>query len=81
MTIMPITKQQLLFDIEQLLPPYLIELQKFVQYLKFKQSSTILDATAPFALPPEQDPILKVIGIADVAPCADKIDEVLYGEL
>ncbi len=31
------------------------------------------------ALDPSKDPILKLIGLADVEPFADKIDDILYG--
>lgn len=31
-------------------------------------------------LAPEKDPILKLMGIADVEPFADKIDRELYGQ-
>jgi len=33
------------------------------------------------ALDPSKDPILKLIGLANVEPFADKIDEELYGKL
>jgi len=40
---------------------------------KTKKTKPILD--------PSKDPILELMGIADVEPCADKIDEELYGKL
>ena len=40
-------------------------------YKKDRIRSTVLD--------PKEDPILKIIGIADVEPFADRIDQQLYG--
>ncbi len=71
------TKKKLLFEIEQLSNPYIVELQNFIQYLKFKQSSKAIPLSDRPVVPPEQDPILRAIGIADVTPFSDAIDDIL----
>lgn len=73
-------KAELLQEIEQLSNPYLVELQNFVRYLKFKQSKVQTEGESRI-LPPENDPILRLIGIADVSPFSDDIDDMLYGAL
>ena len=72
-------KQKIIYDIECLNKNYMLELQTFIQYLKFKQSTGI-DATDEIpSLPSEDDPILGMIDSIDVPPFSDKIDEILYG--
>ncbi len=73
------TKKELLCEIEQLSNSYIIELQNFIQYLKFKQSSTAILTSNRRILPPEKDPILRAIGLCDVTPFSDAIDDTLYG--
>lgn len=73
------TKQRLVFEIEQLSTPYLIELQNFIQYLKFKQSSMTAASNDRSMLQPEEDPILRAFGLIDVPPFSETIDETLYG--
>ena len=75
------TKKELLFEIEQLSNPYIIELQNFIQYLKFKQSGKVILSSDRHVLPPEQDPILREIGLCDITPFSDAIDDTLYGEI
>jgi hypothetical protein len=73
------TKQKLVFEIEQLSNPYLMELQNFIQYLKFKQSSTTATSHDRHVLRPEEDPLLHSFGLIDVPPFSETIDETLYG--
>jgi len=70
-------KSELLREIEQLPNPCLVELQNFIRYLKFKQSSAKVKSEK-LTLSPENDPILSLIGLADVAPFSDNIDDTLY---
>jgi len=71
-------KSELFREIEQLPNPSLVELQNFIQYLKFKQSSVKVKSERR-ALSPENDPILRLIGLADVTPFSENIDDTLYG--
>lgn len=73
------TKQTLMAEIEHLSPPYIVELQQFVQYLKFKQSGRAIQSHDRPVLAPEQDPTLRAIGLLDMAPFSDAIDDILYG--
>jgi len=79
MGISKVTKQELFLEIEQLPNPYLYELQDFIQYLKFKQSGKVLMSDDKSRLKSEQDPILSIIGMCDVTPFSDTIDDELYG--
>jgi|GEM_PF-807740 hypothetical protein len=73
-------KKKLFFEIEQLSNPYIImELELFVQYLKFKQSGIIIRSGDSDVLQPEDDPVLRAFGLLDVAPFSDTIDDTLYG--
>jgi hypothetical protein len=76
-----VSRQKLAHDIEHLSNTHIMELQKFVQYLKFKQASTVASSCEIRAIQPEDDPILFAFGIVDVQPFSEKIDETLYGEL
>jgi hypothetical protein len=56
----------------------------FIDYLLSKSRSEGLSKRRKVAVPsknldPAKDPLLKLIGIADVEPFADRIDEELYG--
>ena len=73
------TKQKLAFEIEQLSNPYIMELQNFIQYLKFKQSSMTAKSSDSRVLRPEDDPILRALGLIDVTPFSETIDDTLYG--
>ncbi len=75
------TKQQLLFEIEHLPNSSIAELQSFIQYLKFKQSSREIPSDTKQAFTPEHDPILQAIGGIDVPPFSETIDETLYATL
>ena len=72
------TTKKLLFEIEHLSNPYIVELQSFIQYLKFKQSSTGISSDENRMLSPEHDPLLHAIGIIDVAPFSETTDDTLY---
>jgi len=74
----PMTKQQLFFEIEHLPNVYIAELQNFIQYLKFKQSSAGGRLAKDRGRPPEYDPLLPAIGVIDEAPFAETIDETVY---
>lgn len=75
-------RAQLLFEIEQLSGRYLAELEKFVQYLKFRQAGEESSADHETrSLRPEADPILGIIGAIDAEPFAEDIDDTLYKEL
>ncbi len=74
------TKNELFQDIERLSNPYLQELKNFVRYLRFKQTGKGTVYRKRRALPPENDPILQLIGFVDAAPFSDNIDELLYGK-
>jgi hypothetical protein len=73
-------KKKLFSEIEQLSNPYIImELELFIQYLKFKQSGIIIRSGDSDALQPEDDPVLRAFDLVDVAPFSDTIDDILYG--
>ena len=75
-------RAKLLFEIEQLSGRYLAELEKFVQYLKFRQAGEESSAdNEKRSLRPEADPILGIIGTIDGEPFAEDIDDTLYKEL
>ena len=73
------TKQKLAFEIEQLSTPYIMELQNFIQYLKFKQTNIPAPSNDSRILQPEEDPILRAFGLIDVTPFSETIDDILYG--
>ena len=67
----------------QLPPEGLAELATFIEFLRFKYRATEAPAPSPAEQTtppnPDDDPILQMIGIADVEPFAHEIDEILYG--
>jgi hypothetical protein len=73
-----ILKKQLLENIEKL---PISDIQEIVDFAEFKLTKRKKERITPriIALDPQKDPILKLIGIADVDPFADKIDQELYG--
>ncbi len=79
MGIAQVSKKELFSEIEQLPNSYLVELQDFIRYLKFKQTATPATSGEQDTLPPENDPILRAIGLAEVPPFSDDIDDLLYG--
>jgi hypothetical protein len=72
-------KERLLKWIEKLPEADIQEVLDFVEFLQTKRHK-IKSIPEKAQLNPEKDPILKIIGIADVEPFADKIDQELYGE-
>jgi hypothetical protein len=81
MEIAQTTKKELFWEIEQLSSSYLAELQNFIRYLKFKQTGKAATSIDRMTLPPENDPILCLIGIIDVAQFSENLDDMLYGAL
>ena len=71
-------KQKLLEEVDELPEERLAEVLDFVGYLLTKTTSQAPDGRLD--LDPAQDPILKLIGIADVEPFGHEIDKELYGE-
>ena len=81
MEIAQTTKKELFVEIQQLSSPHLAELQNFIRYLKFKQTNKAASPFNEITLPPNKDPILELIGLVDVAPFSENLDDVLYGAL
>ena len=73
-------KEQLINEIERLPQNDLREVLDFVRYVRSKR-----DQPEPSPrggkLDPRKDPVLKLMGTADVEPFADAIDEELYGRV
>jgi hypothetical protein len=70
-----ILKKKVLREIEKLREDHLVEVRDFVDHLlKMRRR------TKEAKLDPEKDPILKLIGIADVEPFSHIIDSELYGD-
>ena len=71
-----LTKKRFFAAIEELPEEKAEELLDFTEFLllrtRSKKSKLMLDW--------KEDPILKLIGLADEEPFADKIDEELYGD-
>ena len=76
-----ISKKIVIGEIEHLSNSYLMDVYTFIQYLKFKQLSTVIRESERSVLHPEADPLLDACGLVDVAPFSHKIDETLYGDL
>jgi len=74
-------KEELLWEIEQLSNPYLIELRNFIRYLTFKQTGRMTLSSSSSFLPSDKDPILSLIGIVDITPFSDEVDNILYGTI
>lgn len=72
-----ILRKQLLENLETLPVYYIQEILDFAEFIRAKRYRR-----KPFQkkskFPPQKDPILKLIGIADIEPFADKIDLELY---
>jgi len=74
-----VLRQALIAEVEKLPADYLREVLDFVRFILFRATYRTPERREP--LDPRQNPLLKLIGIADVEPFADNIDEELYGEL
>jgi len=72
-------KQQLLKNLEMLTESDIQEILDFADFIVSRRSR-MKKIPSLKKLPPEKDPILKLMGIADVKPFADKIDKELYGQ-
>ncbi len=72
-------RQTLIAEAEKLPENYLQEVLDFVRFLMFK--ATYQTPERQELLDSRQNPLLELIGIADVEPFADSIDQELYGEL
>lgn len=81
MIIAQTAKEELLLEIEHLSNPCLDELQRFIRYLRLKQSGKAIFSDEKSVLPPEHDPILHEMGMFEAAPFSDAIDDTLYGTL
>jgi len=72
-------KQQLLKNLERLSESDVQEILDFADFIVSRRSR-MKKIPSKKKLVPEKDPILKLMGIADVEPFADKIDKELYGQ-
>jgi hypothetical protein len=70
------TKLDIHSKIDQLPPERRAEVEDFIDFLR--QRTKRRSEGSP--LPAEGDPILGMIGMADVEPFGEEIDEQLYGE-
>lgn len=71
-------KERLIKELEKLPEDRLQEVLDFVEYLRTKGGKRPAHKS-PDELDPSKDPILKLMGIADVEPFSQNIDEELYG--
>lgn len=72
-------KQQLLKSLERLPESDVQKILDFADFIVLRRSR-MKKIPSKEKLAPEKDPILKLMGIADVEPFADKIDKELYGQ-
>lgn len=72
-------KGKLLKHIEKLHENEVYEVLEFVEFLQAKQRRPVVYSKKT-KLEPKKDPILKILGVADVEPFADKIEQELYGK-
>ncbi|MEK7399655.1 MAG: DUF2281 domain-containing protein [Candidatus Poribacteria bacterium] len=70
-----LAKETLLTIFDDLSDEKVTELLDFAEFLLFKTEKTDLVAKSG------NNPILEIIGLADVEPFADRIDDELYGEV
>ena len=74
-----ILKKQLLENIKKLSKSDIQEILDFAEFKLIKrEKERIISKQAK--LDPRKDPILKLIGIADIDPFADMVDQELYGQ-
>jgi hypothetical protein len=75
LTAKQVLKKRVLKEIEKLPEDYLKEVRNYIDtVLETKRRSRKLKPD------PDKDPILKLIGIADIEPFGHKIDSELYGD-
>ncbi len=72
-------KNQLLDNLERLSGDDIQEILDFVEFLLIKRNKE-KKVSQSIGLDPDKDPILKLMGIADVDPFANNIDQELYGQ-
>ena len=72
-----ILKSQVIKNLGSLNKSDIQNVLNFSEFLLFKSDKK--DRIRSTVLDPKEDPILKIIGIADVEPFADRIDQQLYG--
>lgn len=71
-------KNQLMDNLERLSEGDIQEILDFVEFLLIKRKKEKI-ISQRIGLDPEKDPILKLMGLADVEPFAHRIDQELYG--
>lgn len=76
MTTNVLDREIFLVALEKLPDENIKELLDFTEFLLLKEQSK----KSKLLIDPKKDPILKLIGLANEEPFADKIDEDLYGE-
>jgi len=72
-------RERLIEEIDRLPEERLREVLDFVEYILMKEGRRSTPKSSE-GLDPEKDPILKLMGIADVEPFSQNIDEQLYGD-
>jgi predicted nucleic acid-binding protein len=72
-------KKQLLNRMEKLSTTDIREVIDFVEFLQIKRYK-VKEISERAKLDSEKDPILKIMGLADVEPFTNKIDQELYGK-
>jgi hypothetical protein len=71
-----LAKEIVLNALDELSEEKLVELIDFTEFILSRAKTQKLEESL---LDPDKDPILRLIGLADVEPFADKIDDDLYG--
>lgn len=71
------TKDRLLKDLERVSDTEISEISDFVEFIIKKRRKKPSKMMAPT---PKNDPVLRLIGIADVEPFSKAIDRELYAE-
>jgi hypothetical protein len=71
------TKDRLLKDLERVSDTEISEISDFVEFIIKKRHKKPSKKMAPT---PKNDPVLRLIGIADVEPFSKAIDRELYAE-
>jgi len=71
------TKDRLLKDLERVSDTEISEISDFVEFIIKKRHKKLSKKMAPA---PKNDPVLRLIGIADVEPFSKAIDRELYAE-
>ena len=78
-------KENIIKEINKLPEESLQEVNDFVEFILSKSFSSQQKSNGEEEdqkmLDPSKDPILKMIGIFDEEPFADKIDDLLYGKI